>query len=79
MERLALPIYKYGGLINMWLARNKNGVLYLHDKKPIRQGEIFLNPNGRFSMPFGNNAIECEDYSICTWENSPLKLTIGGN
>ena len=60
----------------MWIARDKDGSLWLFDSKPIRGKDVWLcddtnNPDGfinidDFQSPEGE----------VTWENSPLELTI---
>lgn len=53
----------------MWIARNKNGGLYVFSSQPKRQEQTFA---------FGGNLMQLpsEHYPEVTWVNSPLELLI---
>lgn len=35
----------------MWIARDKNGLLYLHEKKPVKTNYGWYNPKGVTILP----------------------------
>ena len=54
--------------MELWIARDKDGELYLYIDKPVRQEQHF------FKYPFLE--IPEEDFPEVTWENSPQKVTL---
>lgn len=55
-----------------WVARDKDGHLYLYDEKPILNGDYFnASTNGHTTHLF-NNTLWVE----ITFENSPQKIKI---
>lgn len=59
--------------MELWIARDKDGELYLYNKKPSRQEENFCI----FHIDGGDCCkIPDEYYPSVTWENSPKKMTI---
>lgn len=60
--------------MKLWIARDKSGWLYLHDKKPILDGEHWLSNSSWTSI------IDFAYFPEITFENSPqeieLKLSI---
>lgn len=55
----------------MWLARDKDGELYLYDAYPKKQSEFFGNQFGYSSM-----LLDAKLYPEVTWENSPKKVEL---
>ena len=59
--------------MELWIARDKDGSLYLFTAKPIRCNDIF-SLDGRLST--NCCAFAFEAFPEVTWENSPKKVTI---
>ena len=55
--------------MKLWIARDKSGFLYLHDKKPTLDGEYWVS-NGSWS------SIDIEQFPEVTFENSPQELEL---
>lgn len=56
---------------DFWLARDKDGPLFLYDEEPVRSTDMFtISKQGNY-MP-----ISQEKYTNVTWENSPVKLKL---
>ena len=55
--------------MKLWIARDKSGFLYLHDKKPTLDGEYWVS-NGSWS------SIDIEYFPEVTVENSPQKVEL---
>ena len=56
---------------DFWLARDKDGSLFLYDEEPMRSTDMFtISKQGNY-MP-----ISQEKYTNVTWENSPIKLKL---
>lgn len=60
-------------MINVWLARDYEGTLWLHGQKPQNQGGIFYNPGSLQSLLPHKLEKFLEDV---TYENSPQEFTI---
>lgn len=56
----------------MWIARDKDGSLYLYDTEPIRSWECFYSRVGF------NEGIVLNPYTFIevTWENSPQRVEL---
>ena len=56
----------------IWIARDKNGELWVYSNKPIRDEEIFIRPCSEHSMV----SIKGDDdlFPEITWENSPVEF-----
>lgn len=52
----------------LWIARDKDGGLWLYEKEPKRIGNIFFN---EVSI-----ALESTSHPEITWENSPQRIEI---
>ena len=58
--------------MKLWIARDKDGDLYLYDKKPIREEDYFdLNTNSEY-----NTLLHSSYFPEVTFENSPQKVEI---
>ena len=58
--------------MEFWIARDKDGHLYLYDKKPILNGDYFdASTNGHTTHSFNNTL-----WDEITFENSPQKIKI---
>lgn len=55
--------------MKIWIARDKSGFLYLHDKKPTLDGEYWVS-KGSWS------SIDIEYFPEVTFENSPQELEL---
>ena len=53
----------------MWIARDKDGRLYVYQQRPFRNGDFFDSAS-RFMM-----ILDCEHPEV-TWENSPKELVV---
>lgn len=52
-----------------WIARDRDGTLYVYNKKPKRQGAVYGNGLGDFrSFPFG------EVFEGVTWDGGPVQF-----
>lgn len=57
--------------MKMWIARDKDGGLWLYDKKPRKNNDAFYCVTGGSSMP-----IYVASCSEVTFENSPMEVEI---
>lgn len=55
----------------MWIARDKDGELYLYDAYPKKGSEFFGNQFGYASM-----LLDGKLFPEVTWENSPVKADL---
>ena len=55
--------------MRLWVARNKSGLLYLHDEKPTLDGEHWLSNSSWSSIDF-------EYFPEVTFENSPQEVEL---
>lgn len=55
----------------MWVARDKDGELYLYDAYPKKKSEFFGCQFGYSSMPLDGCL-----FPEVTWENSPVKAEL---
>lgn len=60
-------------MINVWVARDYEGTLWLHEKKPLNQGGVF----------YSHSYLQClvpstllKYFEDVTYENSPKEYTI---
>lgn len=58
-------------MLELWIARNINGNLYLYRSKPLRMDGYFTD-----GSPAGIWNIEDDLFPEVTWENSPRKVKI---
>jgi len=58
----------------MWLARDKDGALYLHGRKPFRA--FNYNDLPIFTTHYDDGAVKLSKkmFPEVTWENSPIKV-----
>ena len=59
-------------MINVWLARDYEGTLWLHGLKPHNQEGIFYNPGLQSLLPLKLEKF----FEDVTYENSPKEYTI---
>lgn len=61
----------------MWIARDKNGSLWIYEHKPKRDGEMWILDSSTFfdSQIWQVNS-EFRPFSIITWENSPVEVIL---
>lgn len=58
--------------MKLWIARDKDGYLYLYDKKPIREKDYFdSNTEGKY-----NTLLHSSYFPEITFENSPREIEI---
>lgn len=59
-------------MVKLWIARDKNGDLYLYRCKPVKLSEQFIAEE--------DNVYACiddiETFSEVTWENSPQQVEL---
>lgn len=55
----------------MWVARDKDGELYLYDAYPAKQSEFFRCQFGYRYMLLDGNL-----FQEVTWENSPVRVEL---
>ena len=61
----------------MWIARNKNGKLFLYKNKPHKYIDFFLHRGGSlFYEKKKSIEIKCSLFPKVTFENSPKKIII---
>lgn len=56
----------------MWIARDKDGELFVYKQRPFRNGDVFNSAYGMYGMM----AILNYEYPEVTWENSPKELVV---
>ena len=54
----------------MWIARDKDGCLYIYTSKPKRGKRYFEDTDGFY------RSIQPGEYPEVTWENSPKELVV---
>lgn len=55
----------------MWIARNKNGSLYLYECEPVKYSDCFDARIGYWAI-----LLSPQDFLEVTWENSPVKVKL---
>lgn len=55
----------------MWIARNKNGTLYLYEYEPDKYSDSFAPRIGQWAK-----RLNSQDFLEVTWENSPIKVKL---
>ena len=62
----------------MWIARDKDGALYIYASKPVREGDMFSANGEMLLTTFTKRCMQInrELYPNVTWENSPKELII---
>ena len=55
----------------MYIARNKNGALYLYEARPRRGESCFYSGVGYWDKPMDREA-----FPEVTWENSPVQVEL---
>lgn len=58
---------------SIWIARDKDGSLFMYRKKPERRDDLFHPIDGSFLEIDEENEIKFNDV---TWENSPVECRI---
>ena len=58
-------------IMKFWIARDKDGELYLYNVHPKKQGEFFACQFGYSSMQLDGNL-----FSEVTWDNSPQEVEL---
>ncbi len=62
--------------MSIWIARDKNGSLWVYEAKPWR------GPDGKFKLEQHNSEYmkvnDSNQYPEVTWENSPKELVVKG-
>lgn len=61
------------GTKSMWIARDKDGDLYLYYSKPARGTDEWYSTNGEEEM----FDIPSEYFSTLTWNDEPKEITLG--
>lgn len=61
-------------LLMAWIARDKDGSLFLHNKEPRRTNDWFVS--GKYSCEM---RIDKDKFPEVTWENSPKRISIDIN
>lgn len=56
--------------IKLWIARDKNGRLFLHEEMPYKNERTWFNSKGRYGKLIG------EWFPEITFENSPQKVEL---
>lgn len=57
--------------MNLWIARDKSGLLFLYEGRPQRNDRYFYN------TPTGNSVkVEESLFPELTWENSPREVEL---
>ena len=66
--------------VHFYVARDKNGFLYLYFGKPIRTGTRFLCSKEQTLLPTGNSlsrfGLNAKDYDNLKWEDEPVEVFI---
>lgn len=57
--------------MRLWIARDKDGLLYLYDNTPEKRSEYFLPYAGYDDMPLDNGL-----FPEVTFENSPQEVEL---
>lgn len=58
--------------MKLWIARDKDGYLYLYDKKPIQEKDYFdSNTEGKY-----NTLLHSSYFFEVTFENSPQEVEL---
>lgn len=56
----------------LWIARDKDGSLYLYSKKPIKDERMFVTHGGTLDVL----QLDKNSHPEITWENSPQRIEI---
>lgn len=56
---------------SIWIARGKNGSLYLHEEKPYRKGDVWM-----YRHEHEPCKIDDGWFPEITWESEPMELVI---
>lgn len=62
--------------MELWIARNKNGCLWLFDGKPEALPEYGCFVEGGYPIKDDSMGLPKEWFPFVTWENSPQKVTL---
>ena len=68
--------------VHFYVARDKNGELYLYMNKPLRKTYEFICPNGKAltsaTLPknFSKYGLDAKDYANLKWEDEPVEVFI---
>lgn len=60
----------------LWIARDKNGELFLYLEKPGKADEHFFIKDDEEFNPFRALELPVSDYPSVTWENSPQQVEL---
>ena len=72
MPRIKIVAKSDGGIImKLWIARDKNGELYLYNAIPKEHEEYFVEPRGYYSFP-----LDKELFPEITFWNSPQQVEL---
>lgn len=67
LQKIRKPIF--------YLARDKDGELWLYTKEPVRQTNVFLRYDGTHNLNLRGTGLDLS-FPEVTWENSPKKVTL---
>lgn len=59
----------------MWVARDKDGTLFLYGYKPTRHDKTWFNWNGGLH-PYNIIELPSDLFSNITWETGPVEISI---
>ena len=66
--------------VHFYVARNKNGKLFLYMRKPLRTSDMFIFSRfgsfiseGKYFSEYGLN---CDDFKDLKWEDEPVEVFI---
>ena len=66
--------------VHFYMARDKNGNLYLYLKKPIRGSNYFISRSGGMLLLATKNFSECglnpNDFKDLKWEDEPVEVFV---
>ena len=66
--------------VHFYVARNKNGKLFLYMRKPLRTSDMFIFSRfGNFISEgkyFSEYGLNCDDFKNLKWEDEPVEVFI---
>ena len=66
--------------VHFYVARNKNGKLFLYMRKPLRTSDMFIFSRfGSFISEgnyFSEYGLNCDDFKDLKWEDEPVEVFI---
>lgn len=64
--------------VHFYVARDKNGILWLYMGKPFRDGDMFCTYLDKRAVVLTNNLkrfdLKCKDYDYLKWEDEPVEI-----